>query len=71
MCKTLGPNLLPRRKLKEILDIPLDSKEEVPGTGNVNARNTMFELSLASRLQVLTMLTYYLITQQLMCSVSA
>lgn len=47
--KILKSDKLPRSKLREILNIPLIVSEEIAGTANVNSRNTLFELSLASQ----------------------
>ena len=44
----VGPNLLPRSKLRTILEGPLFPSEEQPGDESVNARNVFTELELAA-----------------------
>jgi hypothetical protein len=44
----VGPNLLPRHKLRTILEGPLSPVDEHPGSANVNARNIFTELELAA-----------------------
>jgi len=46
----LGPNLLPRRKLRTILEGPLVPTDEVAGHSSVNARNIFTELELAAKM---------------------
>ena len=44
----VGPNLLPRRALRTILEGPLSPQDEVSGDASVNARNLFTELELAA-----------------------
>lgn len=44
----VGPNLLPRRKLRTILEGPLSPLQENPADATVNARNHFSELELAA-----------------------
>lgn len=46
----VGPNLLPRKKLRTILEGPLVPTGEELGDGSVNARNIFAELELAAKL---------------------
>lgn len=44
----VGPNLMPKRSLKVLLEGPLSPEDENPGDGSVNARNIFTELELAA-----------------------
>lgn len=46
--RRVGPNLLPRRTLRTILEGPLSPRDENPGDATVNARNSFAELELAA-----------------------
>lgn len=46
----VGPSLLPRRKIRALLDGPLVPTDETPGDGSVNPRNLFTELELAATL---------------------
>jgi hypothetical protein len=46
----IGPNLLPRRKLRTILEGPLVPVDEIPGHSSVNGRNIFTELELAAKI---------------------
>jgi len=45
----LSQDHLPKQKLKSILNIPVFPADEISGEANVNERNAMFELELASK----------------------
>ena len=44
----VGPNLLPKKALRSVLDGPLSPLEEVPSDASVNPRNLFTELELAA-----------------------
>ena len=44
----VGPNLMPKKSLRVLLDGPLNTQDEIPGDGSVNARNIFTELELAA-----------------------
>jgi hypothetical protein len=44
----VGPNLLPKRNLRTLLEGPLSPEDEEPGDASVNARNIFVELELAA-----------------------
>ncbi|MBI2987819.1 MAG: hypothetical protein HYY45_13730, partial [Deltaproteobacteria bacterium] len=44
----VGPNLLPKKTLRSLLEGPLSPRDEVPGDASVNARNLFTELELAA-----------------------
>jgi hypothetical protein len=46
----VGPNLLPRKKLRTVLEGPLVPADEIPGHSSVNARNIFTELELAAKM---------------------
>jgi hypothetical protein len=44
----VGPNLMPKKSLRLLLEGPLNPQDESPGDGSVNARNIFTELELAA-----------------------
>lgn len=46
----VGPNLLPKKTLRSLLEGPLSPKDEILGDASVNARNLFTELELAADL---------------------
>lgn len=46
----VGPNLMPKKELRAILEGPISPRDEVPGDASVNARNFFTELELAAYL---------------------
>jgi hypothetical protein len=44
----VGPNLMPKRSLRVLLEGPLNPQDEIPGDESVNARNIFTELELAA-----------------------
>ncbi len=44
----VGPNLMPKKSLRVLLEGPLNPQDEIPGDESVNARNIFTELELAA-----------------------
>jgi hypothetical protein len=44
----VGPNLMPKKSLRVLLEGPINPEDEVPGDKSVNARNIFTELELAA-----------------------
>jgi hypothetical protein len=44
----VGPNLMPKKSLRVLLEGPLNPEDEIPGDESVNARNVFTELELAA-----------------------